>query len=385
MNFELNIIKKPGGGLPVLMFSLLLCLLLLPAQATAQDGQHSDKTPDKTIDKRVEELEKNQAELYHSLKEKKRPDFTNKLSEKLSLGALIEIEAFVENNGRDGDTSDITLATVELGLDADIHKHVTGRVLLLWEEDDTEPMDVDEGFITITSPYGLSITAGKLYVPFGVFNSHFISDPQTLELGETRQSAVVISYAADKFEFSVGAFNGDVDQAGNNDQIDNYVASLTITPIKGSLQFGASYISDIADTNGDITGPTTAGTPVTDEVEGVSVFINLTLGHITIDGEYLAATDKLAPADLDQDMNAATKERPETFNIEAAVAIGKQIEAAIKYEGNNDFPDFPEEQFGGAVSYALFENVSVSAEYLRGSYDTGEDRDVLTTQIAVMF
>ncbi|MBW2639985.1 MAG: hypothetical protein JRE10_07415 [Deltaproteobacteria bacterium] len=87
--------------------------------------------------------------------EQKQEGILAKWADKITLSGVIEAEAGYENYDYgdpaedDEDSSDITLATVELGLDVDIIKHVKGHVLFLWEEDDTEPVDVDEGFITL--------------------------------------------------------------------------------------------------------------------------------------------------------------------------------------------------------------------------------------------
>eukprot|EP01155_Anaeramoeba_flamelloides_P046761 Anaeramoba_flamelloidesc39939_g1_i1.p1 GENE.c39939_g1_i1~~c39939_g1_i1.p1 ORF type:complete len:154 (-),score=27.30 c39939_g1_i1:86-547(-) len=98
--------------------------------------------------------------------------FLDAWTDKITLSGLIEIEAYYESIDyddsaeNDEDNSDITLATVELGVDVDLVKHVSGHILLLWEEDDTEPMDVDEAFITLDGEdvLPLYLMAGKMYV-----------------------------------------------------------------------------------------------------------------------------------------------------------------------------------------------------------------------------
>ncbi|MBW1959235.1 MAG: LbtU family siderophore porin, partial [Deltaproteobacteria bacterium] len=142
------------------------------------------------LPERVRRIEEKMAQKQEGILEK--------WADKITLSGVIEAEAGYEDYDYDNpatndeDSSDITLATVELGVDVDITKHVKGHVLFLWEEDDTEPVDVDEGFITLDGAdvVPLYLNVGKLYVPFGNFESHFISDPLTLELGETRESAL---------------------------------------------------------------------------------------------------------------------------------------------------------------------------------------------------
>jgi hypothetical protein len=176
------------------------------------------------------------------------------LSDRLSISGVIEAEAGYEDidyddpGKKDEDSSDITLATVEMGVDADISKYVSGHVLLLWEEDDTEPVDLDQGYITLDGADKLPLYAniGKLYVPFGNFGTHFISDPLTLELGETRESAVQAGWGNDFFDISAAVFNGDVDESGEDNHVESYVANAAVSLPENTLpgldmSFGGSY------------------------------------------------------------------------------------------------------------------------------------------------
>lgn len=311
------------------------------------------------------------------------------LSDKVALGGVIEVEAGSVSDDLNGDGSDIVLATVEMGLDAKIAESVEGHIIFLYEEG--EDFTVDEGTITLTTPYGLTLTAGNMYIPFGMFNSHFISDPQTLELGETNDSAVLIGYGNDVFDLSVGTFNGDVVEPGDDDKVDDYVASLTVTPVEG-ISFGASYISDIADTDGDITSVTApvAG-EVSDIIAGYSAFVSASFGPLTIDAEYLAAADNFEPADLDNENGDGTGDgsgdQPVTFNVEVAYAVSDVLEVAVRYEGNEELFDLPETRYGLALAYGLHENTTLSFEYLAGEYDNVASDKVssVTAQLAVEF
>jgi len=143
------------------------------------------------------------------------------INEHVKLSGLVEVEAF-KSDGYDGeDESDITLATVELGIDISLHKFVSGHLLFLWEEDDTEPVDIDEGYIYLgnTEFFPVYFQVGKLYVPFGNFESNMISDPLTLELGETRETAGVLGLEYNGFYAAAYAFNGDVDEEGDDNEI----------------------------------------------------------------------------------------------------------------------------------------------------------------------
>ncbi|MBC2712742.1 MAG: LbtU family siderophore porin [Desulfosarcina sp.] len=120
----------------------------------------------------------------------------DKWYDRIQISGLIEVEAahekidYTDPATPDEKSDDVDLATVELVVDAKIVKHVDGHVLFKYEDDD---VFVDEGFITLTGTeaFPAYLIAGRQYIPFGYFDSHFISDPTTLVLGETNEGAVV--------------------------------------------------------------------------------------------------------------------------------------------------------------------------------------------------
>ncbi|MEE9614737.1 MAG: LbtU family siderophore porin [Thermodesulfobacteriota bacterium] len=385
---------RRGVPLPVFMaVAMAAAVALLPTLSFAESIEDKierlekrieelerklDGKEQEAIEQRMEKIEGRQAELHHSLEEKKAPGLMTQISDKIAIGGLLEVEAFFEDIDDEGDTSDIVLATMELAIDVEINEFVSGHILFLWEEDGTEPVDLDEGYITIASPYGLSLTAGKMYVPFGMFNSHFISDPQTLELGETRESAVLLTYATGPFEISAGAFNGDADEISDSDnEVEDFVVSVVVTPKEG-ITFGASYISNIADSDIGLA-------PVLrDDVEGMAAFLSLEMGPFMFEAEYVGATESFEDLDLDGDGDN-DGDKPETYNFEVAYAVNDRLEIAVRYEENDEFFDFPEEQYGVAISYSLFEDVTLAFEFLHGEFEDGRDRDAGTAQLAVEF
>ncbi len=318
---------------------------------------------------------------------------------RIELSGLIEVEASSEDIDHvdpavnDEQSSDIVLATLELGVDADIAKHVKGHILFLFEEDDTEPIEVDEGIISIDGGDALPLylNAGRMYVPFGRFESHFISDPLTLELGETRESAVMGGFANDWVELSLGTFNGDTDETGEDNRIQSYVASCVFSfpeeKLSGlALSAGASYITNIADSDGlqEVgTGVSTA--TIKDHVSGLSVFISASLkDKFFFDIEYLGATEGFQAGELSFDGGKAFK--PNTWNLELAYAVTEELEVALKYEGGDDLGEFlPNKQYGAALIYGLFENTSLAVEYLDGEYENNDERSLATAQLAIEF
>lgn len=176
----------------------------------------------------------------------------DKWYDRIQISGLIEVEAgyekidFDDPAVKDEKTSDVDLATVELAVDAKIIDHVDGHVLFKYEEDD---VFVDEGFITLTGTetFPAYLIAGRQYIPFGNFDSFFVTDPTTLVLGETNEGAIVAGYrfGGEMIDISLGAFNGSAQQTGDDDMIDSFVASAAVNPMEG-LMFGASYTSNLA-------------------------------------------------------------------------------------------------------------------------------------------
>ena len=317
--------------------------------------------------------------------------------ENITLSGAIEVEAGFEKIDyndpatKDEDSSDIVVSTVEVGIDAAIAKHLYGHILFKYEEDDT-PFEVDEAIISIKGEdvVPLYLNAGQLYVPFGNFESHMISDPVTLELGETRESAVVAGFANNWLDISAGVFNGDIDETGEDDKIESYVTGAVFTlpedTISGfALSAGASYISNIGDSDSlqeDIAaGPGT----VNDYVAGHSAFISISaLDRFFFNAEYLTAADEFEAGELSFD--GGQKFKPSTWYAELAVGVIDDLEIAVRYEASDDCGDFlQEKRYGVAVTYGLFENTSLGLEYLSGKFKNNDETDVVTAQLAIEF
>jgi hypothetical protein len=151
------------------------------------------------------------------------------LSDRVELSGIVEVEFGSDKHkvkdpatGRHTDLydDDITLATVELGVDADINTYTKGHLLFLYEEgEDEDRVRIDEGTIKIggaEETFGLYVLAGKYYPHFGELKSWFVSDPLDLEVFEIRESAAQIGYEGDWFTAGSGAFHGDIQETGRD-------------------------------------------------------------------------------------------------------------------------------------------------------------------------
>ena len=357
-------------------FSALILFLLCSTPLLAAETLSESLS----LEERLQRLEINQTQLYHTLAEKKSAGLSEAISENMTLSGLIEVEgSALRQLLRDHSTvsaSDLTLATAQLGLDARMNEEVGVNLTLLYEEDGE--LEVDEAFMRLDQGRW-NLSAGRLYLPFGAFHSHFISDPLPLILGETRQTAIMIGYNQGLFDLTVFAFNGNEDKAGSEDHVNDGGLSLAVTPYDG-LEFGASALSDLAESGAELLG----GNGYSRHVAGWSAYVHLQKGRLGLEAEYLAAARAFAVSDLTDNAN-----RPQTWNLEAAWALTPAVELAARYGGSRELAEAPRHQYGVDLSWSPLAATTISLEYLHGEFASSlasiSRSDQSTMQVALAF
>lgn len=341
----------------------------------------------------------------------------------LEIAGAVEVEI---NSGKDHTAakgSDIALATVEIGIDAQINDNVNAHILMLHEDDSTVSPTIDEGVITITSGKDPSayknqghhrpgsplnqnpeaselfvyLSAGRMYVPFGNFESNMISDPLTLELGETQEAAVQVGFATGSFQASVYAFNGEADKTGvDNNVVDDFGISLSYTMKTGSMELdlGVDYINNMAETD-TLQDALLAGPNVTEHTAGMALHAIINMDALTVIVEHIAASDDFNTTDIDFN---GVKASPSASNIEIAYSMnmgGREVTIAVAHQSTSDINatiiGLPETRNMISVSTTVADDVGFKVEYTDASdYDladggSGESGGMLTAQLAVEF
>ena len=171
------------------------------------------------MEKRIRQLEERVSAQDKAIVEKDkqiaRLTGGDKWFEAVEIGGVIDLRGIVTSPPEGDNETDLVVDSVELGIGAQVSDWVNGEVVLLWEQG--EGLDVDTATVTIGPPEGAwSITGGQLYVPFGVFETNLISDPLTLDIGETRQTAFQVDGSAGGLSGSVFVFKGDNMEDGDN-------------------------------------------------------------------------------------------------------------------------------------------------------------------------
>lgn len=363
-----------------LVVSLSVGILPYAMAEESLSDQSSDSA--KGIEERLKRLEESVGQQVEG----------EKWYDRIEVSGLVEVEAgygetdFDDPTLEDDKTGDIDLTTVELGLDAKIAHHLDGHVLFKYSDDD---VFVDEGFITLTGSeaFPLYLIAGRQYLPFGKFESHFIADPTTLTLGETNEGAVVAGYRLEDevLDISVGAFNGRAQEAGDDDTIDSFVAALGVKPFEG-LALGASYISNLAGSDG-FNEIVVDSDNLDSLVDGWGIYGTYEfLDRFKLIGEYVAALDNFQAGEIYAETDTRGR-KPSAWNVEFGVALTDTLELAARYGGSDDGGDLlSEREYGAVINWGFFENTNLAIEYLHSDFESDvQEVDQVTAQLSLEF
>ncbi|MCF8042106.1 MAG: LbtU family siderophore porin [Desulfarculaceae bacterium] len=405
-------------------FALLaLCLLLLvpPVAQAADPTQEAILHELRALKQRVSELEnklaeaqksaenaqKSAAEAYatsgRSLKmsqqvaktKSKQPEgLLSEAGKRLKIYGAVELEGSYSNmkpkNGESVTDSDFTLATAEIFFEAAINKYTKGLLHLLYEQGDTDPINIDEAFILVgqTEDMPFYFLGGRMYPAIGLFETYMVSDPITQNTFETQASAVEIGWAQDWFNVGVGTYNSTVHQSSDSpdNTINTYYVRAQFDAVEDALADGLDINAGVAYTNniaGGNLGDEVVDETVQDLVAGLSFMLNLQYKWVVFNGEYITALDDYQAGELSF---IDSKAKPYAYNLELAFLPIEDWSFAVRYEGSGDLGDFePERQYGFTVSWNFLADTALSLEYLRGDYANDDERDLVTTQLAVAF
>jgi hypothetical protein len=318
---------------------------------------------------------------------------------------LIEVGAAWQDRDSTDDASDLCLTTLALEAEAEVTEWVDVAALFLYEdptsfegENDETDVFIEEAVVTIgnTDRYPYYLTAGKMVVPFGALFTHFPDDPLmdvpvTLRLGETIEKAVLVG-AVCPLGFSASAylFNGDVDEAHEESNVESYGFDVQYAneDLNGiDLLIGASYISNIADSDGLEEALEHEGVhEIEDYVAGFDAYVRAGFSDFFIEAEYMAALDDFDHQEVPANGEGA---EPMVFNVEAGYVWdwGKELEIVLKYAGSDEAEvlDLPEDRYGICLNQELWKGVIGSIAYLNDEYENDDERDVVYGQIAVEF
>lgn len=309
------------------------------------------------------------------------------------ISGVLEAELAAGEDYAKNKVTDITAATAEIGIDAAVSDQVDAHVLMLFEEGESDSALIDEASITLKINDNFSATLGKVYVPFGVFVSNMVSDPLTLEIGETNESAILLDFSLADTYGSVYLFNGDSTRITDTD--DNEISYGLNIGFNHNDIFDANlgYISNLAESDAlqGLEGGAT-GVPglIKEDVAGMSLSASIIISHLKIIIERVQALDDFVAGDFDGLLSTDTS--PSASYLEFAIK-NYDIIYALAYQQTEDalLLDLPEEVISAAITFPLINGAYMAIEYAQANdYSvadggTGEDASQFTIQLSAEF
>ncbi len=319
------------------------------------------------------------------------------LSSYITIGGLVEIEATEAEAFDKTNSSDVTVSKVELSVDAKPNDWLLAHSLLLYEDDGTETIEIDEAYAMLgnTEKFPLYVQAGKWPMPFGNFDTDMSADPLTLELGETKEKAVMVGAVLGGLSAHAYVYNGDTRQSAASDHIDQFGVAVDYEAEFNGASFsvGASYINNLADSDNLTTALGGSSTGLSNYVPGFEAHGAFKLAGFTLRGGYMTATRAFQAGEL---AFAGRGAEPAAWHTEIAYTtpiLKRDVTFALTAQGTEEALalGLPERRIGGAVTVAVIEHASVTLEYLNdddysaGDGGTGATGHTGTVKLAVEF
>ena len=269
----------------------------------------------------------------------------------IEFGGVIEMEYGKSNPASGVSTDETSLATVELSAAAAINDNFDAELVLLYEQDENNnniAVDVAtlNGHMQIEGG-NLAFSVGRMYVPFGVYETAAISDPYGLEVGETQDEAILLSA---EFENGVSAAIWSANNSGTSDN-----SGISLAYEADDFAIGIDTIDHVAGANTE---------------KGLALHGSVSLGDFTIIAEQISERE------------GANKAKATQLEVDYAVgdwsfaAVNNSIDNEGDYDNINSF----------AAGYALAEGAGIAVEYSVGDRtdNTGDDKTI-TVQLAYEF
>jgi outer membrane cobalamin receptor len=275
------------------------------------------------------------------------------------------------------DQNNAYLATLELASGIQFNPNWRADLVLLAEDiENTDPAEFRplihetsdrpdelhvEELVLSYSRDNYSLSAGRYTLPFGNFETAVLSDPQTLEAGETKTSlGATFHQELGDISWHLSLFNGNL--RDSSDDEDGFVLGAE-WQLNDAWRVGGGYIS--------------AQGAGKNAPRLYDLFVAGEIGNWTLGAEFVGAAGE------------HNGEKPQTWSLDAAYAINDQWTVGGRWQqtdrfGVLDSGDGNYEELAMAAHYAMFDNVNVGLEYADGD-EGSSDYELWLLQVAVSF
>lgn len=303
------------------------------------------------------------------------------------IGGTIQLEGVYRHPDEGDRAAGVGVGQAELVVEAELNDWIGAGATLLYEEEDigleeAEQVALDSASLTIGPPEGSwFFSAGQQYVPFANWPPALISDPLTLQLGETNELALQLGLSSGGLHGSIFGFYGDEDQNGG------YGAAIGYLLERGEAEFGLnlSYISDIG-----VSGAlqeVIADTRGRHSVPGWTARTELRYANAVLTGEYLASLGHFVAREVEY---AGRGAQPSSWLLEAACAVrlaGREVTVVVGYQGTEEARalKLPTRRLLAGLSVELATWFSPALEWARDEDYANQQVSTTTVQLAVAF
>lgn len=302
---------------------LMMCILLFPAFAAAADSGDAGASDAGVFGFLRDRIE------YEGL---------------IEFGGMYRSDDF-SDAGSDR-VSEFNLTTAELAVGMKFHSWIRGDLTLLYENtlgcrDRRGAVDAVSVTLQDREKFPISLSLGRLYVPFGAVLTRLPDDPAvdqplTLLLGETREEAVVAALSHNDFVLSGYVFEGDIGTASGSRASFGLDARYELPEeSRVELLLGFSYISNISSSNCLAEAVRDNGSAtVEDYVGGIGAYAGAGFGGFFASGEYMTALGRFRAEDLARADGGGA--RPSVWNVEAGYHWRRGLEVVLKVAGSGE-------------------------------------------------
>lgn len=289
-----------------------------------------------------------------------------------------------DTGGNSEKVSDVNVTSLELGLVASPNRNADVNVVWLLEEEPgggspDQGFAVDQAFLTWSgtgrmlserpdragledSPWYL--TAGKIYIPFATNLEYHtfdvISEPQTLGLGETLESALQVGYnPADTVHVYGGIYGGrgaDGNAAGSDDELNDLFLG-----VNAESDLGGVVVQWTNNINNSISLIDELD-PTEDGNAGMTLYGHTNVGPAMLQLSYVSAQDEYTQGDF-------AARQPSAINAEVTFEGVGRWDITGVYSQTDEWFDHPENTYGVVFDTPLADGVTLSGEYLHREYD----------------
>lgn len=318
----------------------------------------------------------------------------------IEVHGAIEVEYRTEEGFDDTeDESSATSNTDEASLDLELGYQpcdwFRGDIFITW--DDETPLEIEEGFITIgnTEFFPLFISAGKMTLPFGLYETEMISDSLTQELGELKTYSAVLGAEwqglyASTFFYDGSTIDGDDD--GRNLKVFGAGAGYLYEEEDLIIQAGGGWIENIADSDSFSEFLHEERLRLKNRSPGAVVYSLLGYGPVTLGIEFVTALEHIEVIDEEEAIDLG---RSEAWATELSYSLEfSKIEfiMALAYGESDSMGDLlPKKRFGGAMTIFPLKYLKLGVEYLRehdysvSKGGTGDEANIVTFQLGLEY